>query len=64
MRRRRRPELLSALAPLAVTQISNDRPDVAVEVLLRGAAFSYNPKRIRVFMDDSFIVVKVDPVMG
>uniref|UniRef100_A0A0E0CER1 Uncharacterized protein n=1 Tax=Oryza meridionalis TaxID=40149 RepID=A0A0E0CER1_9ORYZ len=60
-------EVLGELAPLAVTQISNDRPDVAVEVLLRDDAAvvspEFNPKRVRVFVDYNFIVVKV-PVIG
>lgn len=59
-------EVLGELAPLAVTQISNDRPDVAVEVLLRDAAVvspEFNPKRVRVFVDNNFIVVKV-PVIS
>ncbi|KAF2942780.1 hypothetical protein DAI22_02g019600 [Oryza sativa Japonica Group] len=57
-------EVLGELAPLA---ISNDRPDVAVEVLLRDAAAvvspEFNPKRVRVFVDNNFIVVKV-PVIS
>ena len=59
------PELVSVQATLAATAIAHDRPDVAVEVLPPGAPIipDYNPKRVRVFIDNNSIVTKT-PVIG
>ena len=55
------PELVG----LTATQIAQDRPDVAVEVLPQGAPLmpDYNPRRVRVFLDLYGIVAKI-PVIG
>uniref|UniRef100_J3MTD3 Subtilisin inhibitor 1 n=1 Tax=Oryza brachyantha TaxID=4533 RepID=J3MTD3_ORYBR len=59
------PELVGVLATLAATQISRDRPDVAVEVLPPGALLTpdVNDKRVRVFIDNNGLVAKT-PVVG
>ncbi|KAF8662573.1 hypothetical protein HU200_056172 [Digitaria exilis] len=59
------PELLFAPATPAAMKISEDRPDVAVEVLPPGSPFDteFNPARVRIFIDDSGIV-KYVPIIG
>jgi hypothetical protein len=59
------PELVGVNATLAATAIAHDRPDVAVEVLPPGSPVipDYNPKRVRVYIDNNGLVAKV-PVIG
>ena len=59
------PELLGVNATLAATAIAHDRPDVAVEVLPPGSQVvpDFNPKRLRVFVDNNNLVSQV-PVIG
>uniref|UniRef100_A0A0D9X8B1 Subtilisin inhibitor 1 n=1 Tax=Leersia perrieri TaxID=77586 RepID=A0A0D9X8B1_9ORYZ len=59
------PELVGVLATLAATEITKERPDVAVEVLPPGAPLTpdVNEKRVRLFIDNSGIVAKT-PVIG
>ncbi|CAL5003414.1 unnamed protein product [Urochloa decumbens] len=59
------PELLGAPATAAATQIIQDRPDVAVEVMPPGAPIQpgFNPERVRLFIDDSGNVKQV-PIVG
>ena len=59
------PELLGAPATPAAMRIGKDRPDVAVEVLPPGSPFDprFNPKRVRLFINDSGMVQYV-PIVG
>ncbi|RLN03657.1 hypothetical protein C2845_PM13G04740 [Panicum miliaceum] len=59
------PELLGAPATPAAMRISQDRPDVAVEVLPPASPFEpgLNPERVRLFINDSGIVQYV-PIVG
>lgn len=59
------PEVVGWPATAAVTQISSDRPDVAIEVLPAGTTVApgHNATRVRVFFDASGNVLYT-PVVG
>jgi hypothetical protein len=60
------PEVVGMTATPAVTHITTDRPDVAVEVLPQGEPLmpgGYHDKRVRVFLDNRGIIIQT-PVIG
>ena len=59
------PELMCVPATQAATTISQERPDVGVEVLPPGSPTvpDYNPKPVRVFINNYGVVIHI-PVIG